>query len=234
MSKNERTNPGLFHGSKQVLRIMALKLKALVDSDLVPPATAVLDFGCGDRPYEDMLRTKFQRYIGADLAGSTGAEILIGTNSILPLPDSSVDAVLSSNVLEHVMDARVYLSECSRVTVPNGLLFLLVPYICSYHPHPTDHLRFTRAGLEVELKRAGFDVVVWDSVLGHSSCALQVWQDATWHKLPRGFARFYVLAIQTAIGILELRSGRARGENAFAFIVLARKSKTSTSSQVAH
>ena len=68
-------------------------------------AATVLDFGCGDKPYAPLaLKAGFQKYVGADIAENGAADVHVREDGTVPLPDGSVDAILSTQVLEHVGD----------------------------------------------------------------------------------------------------------------------------------
>ncbi len=56
--------------------------------------------------------------------------------------------MLSTQVLEHVTDPRLYLAECHRVLRPGGPLLLSTHGIMVYHPDPVDYWRWTGAGLQ--------------------------------------------------------------------------------------
>jgi SAM-dependent methyltransferase len=74
----------------------------------------------------------------------------------LDIPDGSVDGVVSFQVLEHVWDIDWYLRECRRILKPGGWLLLSTHGTWLFHPHPTDFRRWTRPGLEDEIKSRGF------------------------------------------------------------------------------
>jgi len=75
----------------------------------------------------------------------------------LPFEDGSFDAVVVSDVLEHVFDDRAALVNCRRVLAPNGVLVLNVPYGDDIGDH---HVRvYTRATLHRLLASTGFTVV---------------------------------------------------------------------------
>lgn len=85
----------------------------------------------------------------------------------LPLANDSLDAVICSEVLEHIDDYRAVLQEIQRVLRPNGLLCISVPRawperICwwlssAYHQVPGGHLRiFNRRRLQAEVTGLGF------------------------------------------------------------------------------
>src|SRR5687767_9206301 len=94
----------------------------------------VLDFGCAEMPYRHL----FSACIGADLPGNPQADVEIRHDGTLPLAEGSVDAVLSTEVLEHVEDPQTYLSECFRVLRPGGRMLLSTPGIFVWHPDPID------------------------------------------------------------------------------------------------
>ena len=126
----------------------------VVESDLLPPGETLVDYGCGNKPYADLFRSKFTHYMGADLPGNAHAELIVGAEGQLPVDDESVDCVFSSQVLEHVADPRIYLGEAHRILRPGGSLVLSTHGVWPYHPDPTDHWRWTIAGLQLELRRA--------------------------------------------------------------------------------
>ncbi len=55
-----------------------------------------------------------------------GPAIVAARGEQLPVPDGSVDVVLSDNVLDHVQDPGAYLSECRRVLRDTGVLFFTI------------------------------------------------------------------------------------------------------------
>lgn len=71
----------------------------------------------------------------------------VGSAEAIPLPDDSVDLVISQETLEHVADPVRAMREIHRVLKPGGALYLQVPFVIGYHPGPTDFWRFTRQGI---------------------------------------------------------------------------------------
>jgi ubiquinone/menaquinone biosynthesis C-methylase UbiE len=114
----------------------------------------VLDLGCGDGIISLGLasRTRAASVIGLDLqpvdtaflteqARRNGVDTQVGhltfgtsDESGLPLPDGSVDVVITWSVFEHVSDLPKLLAEIHRVLVTDGLLFIQIwPLFYSEH-----------------------------------------------------------------------------------------------------
>lgn len=87
----------------------------------------------------------------------------------LPFGEDSFDAVIASEVLEHVLDDEAAMAELRRVLRPGAVLALSVPrtvpealnWLLSrqYHETPGGHLRiYRRSQLWARLERAGLEV----------------------------------------------------------------------------
>ncbi|HXQ28666.1 MAG TPA: class I SAM-dependent methyltransferase [Gemmatimonadales bacterium] len=117
---------------------------------------AWLDFGCGGSPYRPLF-TGVSRYLRADLEGEA-LDLTIRPPEPLDLPDGAMDGVLSTQVLEHVLDVAWYLGECRRVLAPGGRLVLTTHGTWVDHFWPQDFRRWTTNGLRAELETRGFAV----------------------------------------------------------------------------
>jgi SAM-dependent methyltransferase len=106
----------------------------------------VLDVGCGDRPYEALLRGAGE-IVGFDVPGNLHAD-LHGSIDAIPAADASFDVVLCLQVLEHVPDPAAAVRELHRVVRPGGRVLLSTHGVYPYHPNPDDLWRWTHAGLE--------------------------------------------------------------------------------------
>jgi SAM-dependent methyltransferase len=132
----------------------------------------VYDIGCGDRPYEPLVRARGYEYIGCDLDGSP--DVLLAPGQPIAVADGAAAGVVSFQVLEHVWDLDWYLGECRRLLTPAGWLLLSTHGVWPYHPHPADHRRWTRTGLRGELESRGFDVVDFRALLGPLAWTTQI------------------------------------------------------------
>jgi len=118
----------------------------------------LLDFGCGGQPYRQLFLPHISTYVGADVSQASGVtlDIRLVPGGPVPLPDRSVDTILSTQVLEHVFDFTSYLAECHRLLRRGGKLIITVPQQWRLHEVPFDYWRFTRYGLSEVLSRGGF------------------------------------------------------------------------------
>jgi len=218
----DRTEPKRSSRNRQCLVSLLRKLKEVIDSPFLH-GNSILDYGCGDRPYESLFATKYKNYVAADIAGNSKANIVIKASGQIPADDETFDCVLSSQVLEHVVDPQTYLGEAYRVLKQGGTLIVSTHGIWPYHPDPTDFWRWTIDGIQREIRRAGFEVLMVKGVFGLESTALQLWQDATFERLPRLIQPLYTWIFQSVIGFIESRHPDKTSDNASVYIVLARR-----------
>lgn len=163
MSADRRRAPRIFDTDWMVLR----KLSAAIETQTrehIAAGSMMVDLGCGNMPYRAMIADLGIRYIGADIDGD--ADMLIDADGRLGLHDGAVDAVLSVQVLEHVRDLDAYCAEILRLLKPNGTLLLSTHGAWLYHPHPEDHRRWTRTGLEHDLVTRGLEVEAMTPLVG--------------------------------------------------------------------
>jgi SAM-dependent methyltransferase len=139
---------------KPILTLMCQAARAL------PRGARVLDGGSGDAPYRELF--SHCEYVTVDWPGSVYSAAceadIVASLEALPVPDQSFDAVLSTQVLEHVSDPAKVVSELFRVLTPGGHLWLTAPLVWPLHEEPFDFWRYTAHGLRHLLERAGFRV----------------------------------------------------------------------------
>src|SRR4051794_6128788 len=112
-----------WHRLAYIVRTLPAVLERLAPDLRVAADSRVLDYGCADVPYRRFFPAGVD-YVTADLPGNPQASVEIRTGGSVPCADESFDAVLSTQVLEHVDDPGLYLSECHRVLRPGGRLLL--------------------------------------------------------------------------------------------------------------
>jgi SAM-dependent methyltransferase len=105
---------------------------------LTPEPGRVLDYGCGQGRYLDVVRERFPRarLAGCDVsqvaleqarARMPEAEYVAMSDERVALPDGSFDLIVSVEVLEHVGDVELATRELGRLLAPGGRLVLTTP-----------------------------------------------------------------------------------------------------------
>jgi len=134
-------------------------------ADATPGGAVVLDVGAGKAPYRELFA--HCRYLTTDWTHSVHERSrdvdFVASADALPLEDGAIDAVLLTQVLEHVSDPAAVLREAARVLRTDGMVYVTVPFVWELHELPYDFWRFTPASLEQLLTGAGFAEPVIDA-----------------------------------------------------------------------
>jgi SAM-dependent methyltransferase len=109
----------------------------------------LLDFGCGHTGYISLYSEHFGRSLGLDVVDyaakyDEGIEFVLSNGRDIPLPDRSVDVVVSHSTLEHVEDVEFTIGEMNRVLVDGGHAYLTVSPL--YFSAGGGHLRVGHDG----------------------------------------------------------------------------------------
>lgn len=211
------------HPLAYIIRELPERLHAL-SRDLNCPADGrVLDYGCADVPYRGFFPDSVE-YLAADLDGNPDATLLLNSDGTVPIADGSVDVVLSTQVLEHVADPSLYLSECRRVLRPGGRMLLSTHGFMVYHPDPVDLWRWTCAGLRESVEREGLVVVRFEGIMGVAASGLQLVQDGLLYRIPERLRRPFAYVMQRAIAFADRHEPPdSRDMNALVFGLVAEK-----------
>ncbi|MEA2440798.1 MAG: hypothetical protein QOH76_2222 [Thermoleophilaceae bacterium] len=205
------------------IKTLPVRLEALAPELRLPPGGRVLDYGCADLPYRRFFPADAE-YVGADLTGNPHATLELNSDGTVPSPDDSFDALISTQVLEHVTDPGLYLAEAFRVLRPGGRMLLSTHGTFVYHPDPDDYWRWTCAGLQRTVRDAGFEVERFDGIIGLLPTGLQLVQDAIYWHLPRLFRAPFALVMQTLMALGDrLHTPGSRAMNAQVFALIAVK-----------
>jgi SAM-dependent methyltransferase len=103
----------------------------------------VLEAGCGEGYGADLIAGVAHRVVAVDYDEAAVAhvraryprvEVMHANLADLPLADSSVDAVVCLQVIEHLWDQAQFVNECARVLRPSGLLMVSTPNRITFSP----------------------------------------------------------------------------------------------------
>ena len=205
------------------IRVLPTRLGALARELPLGDGARILDYGCADVPYRELFGANAD-YVPADLEGNPQAALTLAPDGSVPAPDGSFDAVVSTQVLEHVEDPALHLAEAFRVLRPGGSLLLSTHGIFPYHPDPDDHWRWTCAGLRRSVEQAGFEVVRFEGVIGVLATGLQLVEYGLYWRLPRLLRAPFALAMETLIALADRLTGdEGRRHDAQVFALIARR-----------
>lgn len=114
----------------------------------IPEGLTILDAGAGEsqfKKYCSHLKYIAQDFAQYDGTGDTGLQTGKWDNSKLdivsdivsiPLPDHSVDAIMCTEVLEHIPDPVAAIKEFARLVKPGGYLLITAPFASLTHFAP--------------------------------------------------------------------------------------------------
>lgn len=106
-------------------------------NELLRPDHVLLDAGCGrTAPILSQYRGRAARLVGVDMVDFEGAptdlELHNGDLAHIPLPDASVDVIMSRSVFEHLTDPDAVYKELNRVLKPGGAIVFLTANMWDY------------------------------------------------------------------------------------------------------
>ncbi|HEX3705314.1 MAG TPA: class I SAM-dependent methyltransferase [Mycobacteriales bacterium] len=125
-----------YHGHRHEMRY---RLVGEAAAKHLPVAGVVLDLGCGSALAADRLRDCSAHYIGLDFGGHhiesaarrfseydgpLRASFVRGDGEHLPIADGSVDVVVFTEVIEHLLRPELAVWEIARVLKPGGALVM--------------------------------------------------------------------------------------------------------------
>lgn len=124
------------------------KIREIAKTDYILDVGGGIKFGKGLQDYASLFAGK--KFVTLDKERTYQPDILGNVHDI-PLPDTSVDAVICKAVLEHVEDPPKAIAEILRILKPGGKALFYVPFLYPYHAEAgvyKDYYRFSRDAVE--------------------------------------------------------------------------------------
>ena len=137
----------------------------------IPPGLSILDAGAGESQFKKFC--SHLKYIAQDFGqysgdGEIGLQTGTWDNSKLdivsdilsiPLPDHSLDAIMCTEVLEHIPDPLGAIREFGRLVKPGGYLLITAPFASLTHFAPYHFASgLSRFFYEKHLPENGFEI----------------------------------------------------------------------------
>jgi SAM-dependent methyltransferase len=145
-----------FYG-RMILDFQILTIYSDLKKELPKLKGVILDIGCGQSPYRFLLNSPETIYKGIDVKEASefdyqNSDILQFDGVTIPFESNSVDGVICTEVLEHVFNYELLVSEIHRICKPGAKIILTIPFSARYHYIPHDYFRYTPSALETIFK----------------------------------------------------------------------------------
>ena len=124
-------------------KIISNYLKKLIkENQLNINDLKILNVGCGPgrssqylSEFGNVVSVEYDKYCCEFASEKTGLEIIHGSITELPFEDQSFDLVCAFDVIEHVENDQLAVSEMKRVVKKEGIIFITVPTFMSLWSH---------------------------------------------------------------------------------------------------
>lgn len=145
----------------------------------------VLDFGGGEKPYRQLFSC--HEYLSLEYAPALASGGIARDHSVrrraaadvfydghvIPFPEQTFDAIVATEVFEHLFNLDDILKELHRVLKDDGRMLLTIPFAIHEHEVPNDFARYTSFGIQHLLERANFECVVVDRLGSYPAVIVQ-------------------------------------------------------------
>jgi len=120
---------------------------------------SLLDCGAGNVPFYGVYKDLVSDITCTDW-GSSHHDLQhidreVDLSKKLPFDDSTVDTILLTDVLEHLSNPQLLLSESERILRKSGHVLIFVPFLYWIHEQPFDYFRYTKYALTNLIESSG-------------------------------------------------------------------------------
>ena len=135
-------------GSRLMVDVLIEKYLAAINAHA---RGRLLDLGCGHVPLYDVYRARVTASVCVDwrhsLHKNPYVDLFADLNQPIPLASEAFDTVLLTDVLEHIAEPQLLMSEIARILRPLGKVIVGVPFLYQLHEQPHDYYRYTEFAL---------------------------------------------------------------------------------------
>jgi SAM-dependent methyltransferase len=165
----QRTAPRIWDFSYFSLRNnyrIFMQFKKLIENE---SKLKILDVGCGFKPWASQFDLNKISYTGVDWDNKLSSADVVAPADRLPFQNDTFDALIYTEVLEHVDNLSGTFSEMQRVAKPNAIVYITTPFNFPEHGIPHDYQRLTRYYYE---KKFGSNLISFSESNGGFSTAI--------------------------------------------------------------
>ncbi|MCX7105560.1 MAG: methyltransferase domain-containing protein [Methylococcales bacterium] len=145
-----------------------LQVESVAFASLVPNGALVLDAGAGDAPYKSLFQhTQYESADFEKVDKEYAASTYVCDLKSIPVEDCRFDFIIFNQVMEHLPEPQLVLTEFNRILKVDGKIFCTVPLFYEEHEQPYDFYRYTQFGLRHLFNSAGFVIERLDWLEGY-------------------------------------------------------------------
>jgi SAM-dependent methyltransferase len=146
--KEQKLSKDLMHPFFDPIKIESNTIVQGITGALPHLHGTLLDLGCGSMPYAALIEERISGYVSTDMRPNQQFPPMVCSDSLhLPFKDGSFDSILCTQVIEHVRNPFMLMSEIGRVLRTGGCLVMTMPALWPLHEEPYDYFRYTKYGL---------------------------------------------------------------------------------------
>jgi SAM-dependent methyltransferase len=138
----------------------------------------LLDLGCGKVPWYEAYKDLVTDNICIDWVNTLNQSIhldrMLDLNQVIPIEDNHFDTILATDVLEHISNPKLFISESARLLKPKGKLILAVPFLYKIHEAPYDYYRYTEYALRDFMDKNSLKTIVLEPYGGTPEIILDI------------------------------------------------------------
>jgi len=149
--------------------------------EALPQDALVLDVGSGRGDFQELLAER--NSISLDVYPYPECDIVCDLTKKQPFRPGSVDAIVLSNVLEHVFEPWALFQSFSEMLTSRGKLFVVVPFLLKVHQAPIDYLRYTHFALEKLAQEHDFELESLEGFYDPEALIGEGLRNVRWHVL---------------------------------------------------
>jgi SAM-dependent methyltransferase len=213
-----------FYFSRKYIRDAIKELSPNISGNL-------LDIGCGSKPYQSILsiHSHTGMEIDSEIARQKGIADIFYDGVTFPFPENSFDSALCNQVLEHVFNPDIFLSEIARILKPDGKLLLTVPFVWDEHEQPYDFARYSSFGVIALLEKNGFKVIHHKKLGANPICLFQLTNAYIYkvtQKCPKPIQLLFTISVMALVNFIGIIASVILPQNTDLFLdhaVLAEK-----------